>query len=175
MHWLRWSRHGAIGDERQRRFNHRLSEDPVYRIWAAMRARCTNSNHPSFKDYGARGIKVCDRWDDFRNFKLDMGERPDGFSIERKNFNGNYEPSNCVWASNMVQSLNKRFPPNRTGFRGVTQHVNRWGAKISLNHVKFNIGEFASPEEAAWMFDQWALVIHGELAQTNFEYVEVQP
>jgi len=73
-----------------------------------MKTRCTNSNVPKFRRYGARGISICPRWlDSFENFLADMGERPIGYTLERKNNNGNYEPSNCCWATPKEQAQNK--------------------------------------------------------------------
>jgi DNA-binding XRE family transcriptional regulator len=75
-----------------------------------MIARCYNKNSTPFKDYGGRGIKVCDQWlNSFDAFVADMGERPSlKHSIERINNDGNYEPSNCKWATMLEQSTNKR-------------------------------------------------------------------
>jgi hypothetical protein len=73
-----------------------------------MKDRCTNQNHKSYNNYGGRGITVCERWMDFRNFLQDMGERPEGMSIDRIDVNGDYEPGNCRWATAQQQSLNKR-------------------------------------------------------------------
>ena len=81
----------------------------VYNIWIAMRQRCRNRNHKHFKYYGGRGIKVCQRWDDFSNFLADMGRPPTKkHSIDRINNDGDYTPDNCRWATNAQQQANKR-------------------------------------------------------------------
>lgn len=83
--------------------------DPfIYGTWVNMRQRCRNPNVPNYKDYGGRGIKVCLRWDDYLVFASDMGERPEGMSLERVDVNGDYEPDNCVWATRKTQNRNMR-------------------------------------------------------------------
>jgi hypothetical protein len=87
--------------------------------WEHLINRCTNTNDAAWKNYGGRGISVCDRWLRFENFLADMGEKPEGKMIERKNNNGNYEPSNCCWATSFEQNRNKRNNRNYT-VKGVT-------------------------------------------------------
>lgn len=80
-----------------------------YNSWAGMKQRCTDPKHKSFNDYGGRGITVCDRWQDYKNFLADMGRKPSPrHSIDRSDNNGNYEPSNCRWALPLEQRLNSR-------------------------------------------------------------------
>ncbi len=85
------------------------SHTSVYKAWTAMRARCMNAQHPSFPEYGGRGIGICDRWNDFECFLRDLGERPSSrHSIDRIDVNGNYEPGNVRWATPADQARNRR-------------------------------------------------------------------
>ncbi len=70
--------------------------------------RCTQPTTNGYKDYGGRGISVCERWEFFESFLADMGARPDGKTLDRADVNGNYEPGNCRWATRSEQERNKR-------------------------------------------------------------------
>lgn len=87
---------------------HNLSRTRTYKSWQMMRQRCTNPNFRSYSYCGAKGVRVCDRWSKFENFYADMGERPAGCSIDRIDPFGDYEPSNCRWATRAEQDANTR-------------------------------------------------------------------
>lgn len=104
---------------------------PTYRSWAGMKNRCLNPNEPAYRNYGGRGIKVCERWMEFTNFLADMGERQVDQSIERLDVNGNYEPGNCIWADDQTQGDNRRDTVRIT-VDGVTKTLKEWSAITSI-------------------------------------------
>lgn len=89
------------------------SRHPTYMSWYHMIERCTDPTHERYMDYGGRGIKVCRRWlDSFQNFVDDMGKKPLGRTLHRLKNDGNYKPSNCIWADLITQASNKRPSKN---------------------------------------------------------------
>lgn len=105
-----------------------------FRIWDLMRRRCSDSKHRSYKDYGGRGISVCERWkSDFATFLADMGPRPSpDHSIDRIKNDGNYEPDNCRWATRIEQSNNRRSSRFLT-IGGETKTLAQWERQVGLN------------------------------------------
>lgn len=86
----------------------RVAVSPEYHSWMAMKARCYNPNRRSYRWYGARGIRVVERWHVFANFLADMGPRPEGHSLDRIDYDGDYGPDNCRWATREEQRANQR-------------------------------------------------------------------
>jgi hypothetical protein len=100
-----------------------------------MRKRCTDLAHDNYALYGGRGIKVCDQWlGSFENFLADMGERPEGKFLERIDNNGNYEPSNCRWATRSEQARNRRTNHLIT-HNGVTQPLVAWAEQVGISRL----------------------------------------
>lgn len=102
-----------------------------YRIWLGITQRCTNPNLLAYRNYGGRGISVCERWRVFENFLSDMGPRPAGASIDRIDNDGNYEPANCRWSSAEEQAQNKRTT-KKFSWRGEHHTVATFSSVIGL-------------------------------------------
>lgn len=109
-----------------------LQAPALYRVWRAMHDRCNLPSVKSYPDYGGRGIRVCARWsgpNGFANFLADMGPRPAGMTVERKDNNRDYSPSNCLWASRRMQGSNKRNNRFITA-NGETLHLAEWARRL---------------------------------------------
>lgn len=100
----------------------------MYRVWQTMVQRCTKPKALGFANYGGRGITVCERWMTFENFLADMGERPKGMTLERRDNDGNYEPGNVRWATMKEQAHNTRTTRLNECSAALIRHMRRRGA-----------------------------------------------
>lgn len=130
---------------------HGMHKSPEYSARSHMIDRCTNPKSQMWYLYGARGIKVCERWlESFENFYEDMGARPSSFhSLNRINSNGNYEPSNCRWATAKAQSNNTRRNRKITAF-GREQNLTQWSEEtgIHIETIRYRLKHGWTPEAA---------------------------
>lgn len=109
----------------------------TYQSWQAMKSRCQRAGNASFRWYGAVGITVCERWLSFENFLEYMGERPLGTTLDRLDYRGNYEPSNCRWATPKEQAVTQRHPnalkehcPENHPYNAENTYTNPQGKRI---------------------------------------------
>lgn len=144
-------------------------------VWIGMVRRCNSPLDKYFKTYGARGIKVCQEWLDscaaFQEWAMKSGfERH--LEIDRRDVNGNYEPSNCRWITAHQQCMNKRRRSDAkwSQYKGVKHRKGEstWRAQLKLHGVLFNAGPFKTEVEAAIAYDQLAKRHFGEYAYFNF-------
>jgi hypothetical protein len=105
---------------------------PTYTAWNNMIARCYRPSFEQFKDYGGRGIRVCDAWRTFKGFYADMGSKPAGLTLDRIDNDGNYEPGNCRWVAMAMQQSNRRNN-RRITFAGKTMTVARWSRETGIS------------------------------------------
>lgn len=146
-------------------YNHRL-----YNIWYMMKNRCFDKKHMYYGNYGGRGITVCDRWLNFENFILDMYPTyKEGLKLDRINNDGNYEPNNCRWVTQSIQTRNtqKLSKDNTSGYRGVCWHKvkKRWMSSIGVNSKIVYLGYFDCRLAAAYAYDDY--VIKNNLEHTR--------
>lgn len=119
-HTLRFTKHGGRGTK-------------LYNVWKGMRMRCNNSNTEHFMAYGGRGITICKDWDEFLTFKTWSIKNgyAEGLSIDRINVNGNYEPDNCRWSTQLIQVRNARSN-NKITFNNKTQCLSEWAEELGI-------------------------------------------
>lgn len=141
---------GCLKNENTAKLNvtHGMSHHPLYSVWFSMVGRCTNPKKPDYPRYGGRGITVCEQWMSFSNFYADMGERPDGTSIDRIDNNKGYYPSNCRWASHTVQARNKNNN-HIVEYNGEAHCVTEWAeiTGITADAIHFRLKRGWSAEK----------------------------
>lgn len=132
---MRFREHHAVkvAHDAIRSHGHNLKNSLTYCSWTMMRQRCLNPNHHAYKNYGGRGIKICQEWSRFEAFLKDMGERVSvEMTIERIDSNGNYCPENCRWTPRSDQPKNTRTNLKIT-FRGETKNIAEWARNLNMN------------------------------------------
>jgi hypothetical protein len=133
------------------RVTHGMTNTPTYMTWQHITDRCNNPNSDRYHYYGGRGITVCEQWTNFEQFFKDMGERPDGLTIERKNNELGYFKENCKWATQSEQLRNQRLRnDNKTGTRGIDwdKYHQKYHVRIGINRKTIQLGYFATLGQA---------------------------
>lgn len=116
---------------------HGMTNTKIYGVWNGMIQRCRNPHNPDYKNYGGRGIKVCDRWiNSFENFLEDMGESPQDMSIDRIDVNSDYCPDNCRWASVKTQA-NNTTQNVYLKYNGQQHTIAQWVSLLHVDYQKF--------------------------------------
>ena len=141
------------------------SNHPLYETWVGMMRRCYVKTRRNYMFYGGRGITVCDRWKKFDEFVSDMGERPNGMTLDRIDNNGNYEIGNVQWTTNSKSNLNKRIPKNNSsGIKGVSKRKNGdWSAQAWKDGKQIHLYQGKSFLEACNARQLW------EVKQNNID------
>lgn len=160
-------------DDVSKRFlRHGLTDTPTYNAWAGMKQRCSNPNDSEYENYGGRGICYQANWDSFDNFLADMGEAPEGLSIDRIDVNGPYCKDNCRWSDNGVQSHGRRKliyknTTNPSRFIGVVWHKfsGKWRVKLVFKGKTIVDKNFTDDVEAAILYDKFSKEYYGNRAK----------
>jgi len=137
----------SASGERHYNFKHGLRKTKEFGIWWQMIQRCRNPSHKAYPNYGGRGISVCDRWKSFANFHADMGQMPEGKSLDRVDVNGNYEPANCRWATPSTQAANRRVT-RIIEWDGERLPITAWDTKLG-----YSKGTIAERLKSGWRLE----------------------
>jgi hypothetical protein len=141
-----------------RETTHGMSHTSIYKTWRAMRDRCVNKNDGSYKNYGARGVRVCDRWmKSFDAFFADMGDRPPGKTLDRIDNNGDYTPGNVRWASKSEQARNRRTTHTVEWFGQTIPFLTAYeesGSRVPMGTVHTRLSRGWPIAKAMWQVSQ---------------------
>jgi len=157
---------------KNRATTHGLTNHRLYNTWCHMISRVENQKNKDYKDYGGRGIAICEKWrKDFMAFydwAISNGYSKD-LTIDRINVNGNYEPLNCRFTTPLIQARNTQIlrDDNTSGYRGVyfNKNAKKWKAQISVNKKRISLGTYLTAMEAAKIYDNY--VIKNKLEHTR--------
>lgn len=128
---------------------HGLKNDPSYKVWESMKARCLRKSCAAYPRYGGRGITICDEWLRFEGFYKDMGTRPPGMSLDRVDNDGPYSKENCRWATRLEQQNNTRAV-RRLTLNGETKSISQWAKAlgVSRNRIRTRLQNGMTQEQA---------------------------
>jgi hypothetical protein len=147
-----------VDTSRARCTTHGKCNSREYQSWQNMKRRCSDISNEAYANYGARGITYHESFEQFDGFFEYLGVCPEGYSLDRIDNDGNYEPGNVRWASRSTQNANQR---KRNGteskFRGVSKTPHGWKASITFDQHSHHIGYYLIEEEAALAFDDYVL------------------
>lgn len=148
----RTSGHGHSGKNRT----------PTYKSWSDMRTRCNNPKAVCYSSYGGRGIAHCERWEKFENFLADMGVKPENKTLDRIDVNGNYEPSNCRWATVEEQAANRQATVH-IEYNGIKYSLSSFARHVNLSQsgVRLRLDKGWTPERIA-KTNRWETVLSPE-------------
>lgn len=147
------------------KLSHGMSRNPTYITWINMKARCLDSNREEYFNYGGRGITYDPRWESFENFLEDMGERPEGMTLDRVDVNGPYTKDNCRWTDKYVQSHNRRKQNKSTSqYLGVSfcRMTGKWVSKLRYEGRNIIFERFDKEVEAALAYDEASFKVYGD-------------
>ena len=145
---------------KQKNAHHGMRKHRLYNTWLNIIHRTNNPRYVAYKNYGGRGISTCERWMDIKNFIEDMYPSfKEGLTLDRIDNDGNYELSNCRWATQTIQSRNTRIlgVNNTSGYRGVSfsKRHKKWRSQIKVNYKCISIGIYIDPLDAAIAYDRY--------------------
>lgn len=152
-HYTRWIRNGDPTISLRARDGR--AKHPLHKTYKSLKNRCFNPNEPAYKDYGGRGITVCDRWlgvNGFWHFVEDMGDKPSpSHSVDRIDNGSDYSPENCRWADKHTQAINTRNVYRASGF--TIRKNGKFRVRIRYNNVSKHLGDYKTAEEAIEVYN----------------------